>query len=473
MAIVTVVGASGTHVQVTVNGGQTQSLAQDYANNILSASSKGSFSSSSLTAGSNAAPASNASVVQGIITAGGNYTLTGNYTHAVIGAHATDEQVQPLLSGAVTINGAGVTASSFNVLASDTAGVTLNVDSQSGAFVSTVGNNTFNAQGKNGNWRVATGDGNDTIYGSNGSNTISGGAGQNHITLGNGTNLVLSQGQDTIDGVDDGSTDTVTLMGGTSQVSLQSNSVVVDTSSKNNISVGDNSSVFGGSASAITFTGNTGLVNGAVGATISAANALQVVHGSDQDISVSGALQFISGTGNTSISAGTATVYGASGLHLTLDSKGETLFTANQPHTTGDEYLDASSSHGTLSAWTGAGNQTIIGGTGADHFVFGTQFDGTTGDSNATVTGGSGADNAFGVLKGHTGGDFTITDFGSAAGNIFFMYNYKPADQAKAIQDLLATATVKGGNTTLQLDNNAKVTFLGVNDLKATNINIS
>jgi len=105
--------------------------------------------------------------------------------------------------------------------------------------------------------------------------------------------------------------------------------------------------------------------------------------------------------------------------------------------------------------------------------VFGTQFENSNGDSFATVTGGDGAANTFGVLAGHNGGDITITDFGSAAGNMFFMYNYKPADADQAVKNLLATATVAGGNTTLQLDNNMKVTFLGVSDLKASNIVIS
>lgn len=479
MAIVTVVGSSGMTVQVTVEGSRMQNLASSYAKQILNAVQTGNMTSVDLVNGSNSAPSSSSSVIQGVITTGGAFSLQGSYTNLVIGAEgaplgsaAQDTPVSPL-GAPVTVDGTAATGSNLSVLAGNTAGVSFYAGNYNGTFVSTMGNNLFDATGHKGSWTIATGSGNDTIIAASGTNNIHAGDGQNLITLSTGANFVASEGQDTITGVENAS-DSVTLLGGNSLVTLQSNSLVNDAAlTGSRISVGINSTVFGGTGSTVNFTGATGTIVGTVGDTISAAGDLQVVHGSNQSISVSGALQFISGTGTTSINAGHGTIWGANDLRATIDTNGLALFTANQPSTTGSQYIDASSSKGTLEAWTGAGNNTVIGSSGSDHFVFGTQFENSNGDSFATVTGGDGAANTFGVLAGHNGGDITITDFGSAAGNMFFMYNYKPADADKAIRDLLATATVNGGNTTLQLDNNMKVTFLGVSDLKASNIVIS
>lgn len=473
MSIVTVVGSSGMTVQVTIDGARMETLASAYAKQISDAASGGKLGSIDLVGGSNAAPSSTAGVTQGVVTIGGSFALNGDYANLLIGSENAGSGAINPFGAPVTVNGSGITASSLSVLAGNTVSTSFYAGNYNGTFVSTTGNNLFDGAGHTGNWTIATGSGNDTIIAASGVNNIRAGEGQNLITLGTGTNFVASEGQDTITGVDNAS-DTVTLIGGNSSVTLKSNALVVDTAlTGSQISVGTNSSVFGGTGSTVAFTGDTGTVTGTVGDTISAAGNLQVYHGAAQVISVSGALQFISGTGNTSINAGLGTIWGANDLHATVNTGGRALFTANQPNTTGDQYIDASSSKGTLEAWTGAGNNTVIGGSGADHFVFGTQFENSNGNSYATVTGGNGAANSFGVLAEHNGGNITITDFGSAAGNMFFMYNYKPADADQAVKNLLNTATVSGGNTTLQLDDNMKVTFLGVTDLKASSITIS
>ncbi len=473
MSIVTVVGSSGMTVQVTVDGARMESLASAYAKQIFDAASGGSFGSIDLGRGLGTVSNITTGTAQGVVTIGGSFAMSGNYTNLLIGSENSASGAISPLGLPVTVNGSGITSNSLSVLAGNTASTSFYAGNYNGTFVSTAGNNLFDGTGRSGNWTIATGSGDDTIIAARGVNNIRPGEGRNLITLGTGTNFVASEGQDTITGVENGS-DTVTLIGGNSSVTLKSNALVVDTAlTGSDISVGTNSSVFGGTGSTVTFTGETGTIIGTVGDTISAAGDLQVYHGTTQAISVSGALQFISGTGDTSINAGLGTIWGANSLHATVDTAGRALFTANQPNTTGDQYIDASSSRGTLEAWTGAGNNTLIGGSGSDHFVFGTQFENANGNSYATVTGGNGAANSFGVLAGHNGGDITITDFGSAAGNMFFMYNYKPADADQAVKNLLDTATVSGGNTTLQLDNNMKVTFLGVGDLKASSITIS
>jgi len=473
MGVVTVVGSSGMTVEVTIDGARMESLASTYAKQLLNASANGTLNSVDLAGGSNAAQSSAATVVQGVVTLGGSFSMTGGYTNLLIGSENNASGTVTPLDAPVTVDGSGIAASSISVLASNTTNTSFYAGNYSGTFVSTTGNTLFDGASRSGSWTIATGSGNDTIIAASGVNNIRAGQGQNSITLGTGTSFVASEGQDTITGVENAS-DSVTLLGGNSIVTLKSNALVADTAlTGSQISLGINSSVFGGTGSTVSFTDATGTIVGTVGDTISAAGDLQVYHGSAQNISVSGALRFISGTGTTSISAGTGTIWGANDLHATVNTNGLALFTANQPNATGNQYIDASSSKGTLEAWTGAGSNTVIGTSGSDHFVFGTQFQDSNGSSYATVTGGSGAANSFGVLAGHNGGDITITDFGSAAGNMFFMYNYKPADADQAIKNLLNTATVSGGNTTIQLDNSMKVTFLGVTDLKASSITIS
>ena len=476
MAIVTVVGTSGTSIQVTVEGAQMSSLASSYAKQILAAATGADLGISDLANGSNTPQNSSSSKNQGIITTGGAYQLVGNFTDIVVGqevpAGSAETPVSPL-NARVTVNAAGSTANTMSVLAANAAGIEFFAGNQNGTLVSTLGDNKFDAAGKTGNWELAFGDGNDTVIGSNGNNTINGGGGQNLITLGKGTNSVYSEGKDTIDGVE-GGIDSVTLASGNATASLGAHSTVEDKATVGStINLGSDSKVTGGAGSTVHFDGISGTLVGANGDTVSAAGDLEVQGGNNLTLSVSGALRFISATGNTSVTGNHGTLWGANASDIAVTMSGLALWTANQPGSTGDERIDASKSTGTLEAWTGAGYQTIIGTSGSDHFVFGTKFEGSTGDTFATITGGSGAANTFGVLSGHTGGEVTITDFGSAAGNLFFMYNYKPEDAQKAISDILATATVSGGNTTVMLDNNLKVKFLGVTDLKPSDFVIS
>ncbi|MDF3626215.1 beta strand repeat-containing protein [Brytella acorum] len=440
MAIITVVGASGTTVQVTVDGGLNASLASSYATTIQNAYSSSSLASFDLMAGSNADTApGGASLVQGVVSVGGAYTLTGDYTNMLIGALTTESGI---LNTAVTVNAAGDTASTLSILASNLGSTDITVGDQSGTYVATAGTSTFDASASAGSWTVSTGAGT-----------------TNTITLGSGVNYVISEGKDTIDG--SGGNDTVTMLGGSSTVSLGTGAVVVDAASSDSITVGDSSTVFGGFGSTVGFSGATGTVVGAIGDTITAASSLLVVHGTSNDIDVSGALTFISGTGTTTISAGTATIFGAAGLDAIVNTTSSAaLFVGNE----GNETIDGSSASLGLHAFAGVGNNTVIGGSAADTLV------GGTGDS--TLTGGSGAANYFIITDGAAGGDYTITDFGSAAGNIMALYGYGLQNN-DGLQSVLDSATVAGGNTTIQLADNSKITFVGVTDLTASNFNLS
>ncbi|WP_336763200.1 hypothetical protein [Asaia sp. VD9] len=459
-------GVNNTVLIPYTSGDTAGTLAQSYASSIQSLLAAGALDNSILSPGSNGYVSSNRAS-QAIIDVAGSYGVSGNYSNIVVASTSTTA-----LAGAVSLDTTQDSASYQNIVSSNQYGSTVKVGNASGSFAGTQGNNVFNASQSSGNWNIATGSGNDTIYGASGTNTITGGTGSNLIYLGGSNNFVTSLGQDTIYGAA-GAIDTVSLQGGNATAIMQTNAAVMDFSAGNKITVGDNSSVYGGTSSVVNVSFGSATVTGTQGDTISAAGDLQVVHGSNQNISVAGALRFISGTGQTTISAGAGTIFGANALTATLSSSSRLLFTANQPYTTGDQYIDGRAVAGGLDAWTGAGQQTVIGGTASDQFYFGTAFAGTSNASAAaTVTGGSGAGNLFGMLANHTAGNFTITDF-RAADNKFFLYFYSPANPTAAAQNILNTATISGGNTSVMIDGDAKITFLGVTDLKVSDFSIS
>ncbi|WP_336947111.1 hypothetical protein [Asaia sp. HN010] len=466
MPNIVVQGVNNTVYIPYVTSDTAGTMAKSYASSLQTLLTAGSLDNSILTPGTNGYVSSQ-KASQAVIDKSGTYGVAGNYSNIVVASTSSNT-----LGGAVTLDTTQNTASFLNIVSGDQYGSNVKVGNNSGSFAGTQGNNVFNASGSSGNWNIATGSGNDTIYGASGTNTITGGTGNNVIYLGGSNNFVTSVGKDTIYGAA-GAIDTVSLQGGNSTANLMTNAAVMDFSAGNNITIGDNSSVYGGTSSVVNVSSGSATVTGTQGDTISAAGNLQVIHGSNQNISVSGALTFISGTGQTSIAAGSGTIYGADGLSVTMSSASRLLFTANQPYTTGNQMIDGRNVAGGLSAWSGAGQQTILGGTASDQFYLGTAFTGSSSTAvAATVTGGSGAGNLFGMLANHTAGNFTITDF-RAADNKFFLYNYKPSDATASAQAILNTASVSGGNTSVMIDGTAKVTFLGVTDLKVSDFTIS
>ncbi|WP_122049137.1 calcium-binding protein [Asaia bogorensis] len=476
MSIVTIVGTSGTAIQVTVGGGKAQALAQTYAQQMADAYTRNTLTTVLLSESTNQTATTSGALLEGLITTGGSFAPLGTYDFIGVGgwAGSGSQPGQTLLNDRVTIDGAGLTpTATLSVLGGSTAGLTYEAGSGDGSFLGLSGDNYFNGNTRSASWTIVTGTGNDTILATNGVNSIDAGTGRNLIQLQKGVNTVYSEGEDTVTGQEGGKT-SLTLTGGNSVVTLGSNSLVSDqATSGSHITVGNDSTVQAGQGSTIIFSGNNGTISGAHNDTVSALGNLSVLNGSGQTLSVDGALQFIAGTGATNITADQATLWGADGLNAQVDVNKISLWTGNQSGSSSAEMINASSSKGSFEAWTGAGQQTVIGSEASDHFVFGTQYSGNDGMTFATVTGGSAAANTFGVLAGHTAGDITITDFAAVNGNKFFMYNYKPADAASAVQSLLATATVSGGNTSIMLDNNMKVTFMGVTDLKASSFDIS
>jgi RTX calcium-binding nonapeptide repeat (4 copies) len=449
VAIVTVMGASGGTVNVTVDGGDTLALANSYAKTLLNSAAGKSFSN--LRNGINTSAGNNA---VGVITVGGAYALDGAYVNIVAGALSQGNSGN-ILTERVDISGLGITAP-VDVIAGSLGGTTFLGGDAGGSFLATAGDNTF--VGVSGDFTVNTGAGNDLIDTGNGNDTVDAGAGDNQIYLGSGANMVASMGQDTIIG--SSGTQMVTIYGGNSLVVLGNNASVTDMAAGSTISVGGASTVSGGTQDQVTFTGTTGTIAGATADTISAAGDLQVAMGTGNSISVAGSLTFLNGTGMTTVTAGQATIFGAGGLDMTVQSSGQILFVADQ----GNETLDGAMSSMPLHAFADSGDVTFIGSSGSDTLVGGT--------GNTTMTGGAG-DNLFAFTKGpSSGGDNVITDFGSSAGNIVGLYQYG-YENDNGLQTLLEAATVAGGNSTIQLSDSTKITFVGVTDLKASDFTLS
>ncbi|MCX2560549.1 calcium-binding protein [Acetobacter farinalis] len=464
MAIITVVGASGGTVQVTVDGaqnsafvGRTQDLADQLADQL---NKQGILDARNLTTGSNSrAPGGNQSGY-GVITAAGAYQVSGDFRWLTVGSDTAAQPGAPL-NGWVNIDASKVTTDYLSVIAGTTQGVAFHAGAQSGLFVGGAGDNLFQGDyvdNQPGGWDIRTGDGNDTINGGNGNDTIYAGAGNNTITLGTGVNYVHSEGQDTITGT--AGTQSITLNGGDSFVNVGENSLVVDAAGNERITVGGASTVTGGSADLINMAGATGTVEGGHNSTISAAQGdLYTAHTDTALINVSGALTFVGGTGDTTITAGQATIFGSNNLYARLDStSADSLFVAND----GNETLDGASSAFGIHAFGNVagttGTQTFIGGSASDTLVAGV--------GDATLTGGSGAANVFGFRDGVAGADYTVTDFGSAAGNSVLLVDYDyTASQFQ--QDVLDKATHDGNNTTITLSDNSKITFVDVSSLTA------
>ncbi|MFT9091267.1 MAG: calcium-binding protein [Gluconacetobacter sp.] len=449
MAIVTVMGAAGTNVNVTVDGGDTLALANAYAKTLRESAAGNSFST--LQNGFNSASVGSS---VGVITVGGAYALDGAYVNIVAGALSGGAS-DSVLTTPVAIDAHEVTTP-VDVISGTLGGTTFLGGAAGGSFLATAGDNVF--IGGNGSFTINMGAGNDLVVTDHGNDTVNAGSGANRIFLGDGSNSVNSMGTDTIVGTM--GTQSVTINAGSSLVLLGDNATVVDKASHSIVSVGGGSTVSGGAQDMVSFTGTSGTIAGAVSDTISAAGNLQVAEGVGNTISVPGSLPFLNGTGMTSVVAGQSTIFGAAGLTMTLGASGPTLFVANE----GNETLDGAQASSPLHAFADGGNVTFIGGSGNDTLVGGT--------GSATMTGSSG-DNLFAFTNGpSSGGDNVITDFGSAAGNMVALYQYGYQNNNQ-LQTILSAATIAGGNSTIQLTDNTRITFVGITDLKTSDFTLS
>ncbi len=242
MAVVTVVGASGTHVAVSINGAAALSLAKTYAAVVNGEASSGTLFAQNVSPGFTSATVPSGSVGEAVINSAGFYSISGfsNITDAA--------------QGPVALVEAGV-ASSVSILAG-TGGTILVGGSGGGEFVAGGGNNLFTSLPTNsGNYTLAFGNGSDTIFALSGNDVITNGTGHSSMLLGSGNNLVTSNGSDTI--LAGTGRDTITLNGSGSTVLGSTTGLLVDL-------VGTDESVAGGTG-ADTFlsaSGNSTLTGG-------------------------------------------------------------------------------------------------------------------------------------------------------------------------------------------------------------------
>ncbi|PYD47071.1 hypothetical protein [Novacetimonas pomaceti] len=453
MGAVTITGAEGSTVSVATSGAYVTSLAQQYAQQIT-ATLKSDYIV-------NATPGMNTATVANTytdITAGGTYTLKGSDAGVVIGGPNGQTLSQP-----VNVDGTGITTS-VNVIAGDVGSVTYTAGSQSGVFTASSGNDVF--KGGSGDYVVNTGGGRDTISTGSGQDTINAGqGGAAAIYLDSANNTLNLQGADTVYAQNAGA-QTVDLetqgsVSGSASLDLGAKANLTDSGSGNYVTVHGGSVVNGGTDEHITFDNQEGLygledlveqqsLSGGTGDTISASGFLTVNNSTGGDISVDGCLSFLNARGSATVSAWRSTIYGAAGenaLNITASDDTYTDFDGSQG--SGSELFNGANSTGDINAIGGSGSNTLIGGSGND-----------------TLSGANGI-NDFVFIKGHAGGQDIIKDFGKSTSNVVDLSSYNMTQAS--LQDMIANATVAGGNTTISLSDHTHVTFVGVTDLSTQN----
>ncbi|MGY6768087.1 calcium-binding protein [Komagataeibacter sp. NFXK3] len=341
---------------------------------------------------------------------------------------------------------------------------TVEIGSETGSAL----DQTVNIRGGSGATNVMDGDEGTVVYvGGSGSVDYYAAAGDTFFLSGQGQDVIHTMGgTDTIYAYD--STPTVTgdwnapgaaantpqQFGGTESTLDVYNGVVVQDTEFDTVNTADSEGFFnsGSGNAAVT-------INGGAYDTINAGTALVVSGLDDSTINASGSatLTFISpGTAMPvadTVTGGNATIFGAAGVELSAATSGTTTYYAGS----GNETLDGGTA-GAVYAVAGSGNDMLVGGTGNNTLVGGM--------GNDTLVGGSGA-TEFEFIKGKDSGTDIIQDFGKSAGNAILLSGYDATPAS--IQSMLDQATISGGNTTVSLDDQTQITFVGVTDLKAQN----
>ena len=325
---------------------------------------------------------------------------------------------------------------------------------------------------------VAAGGGNDTITEAIGG-TIAGGGGTNVLSGSStaGSLLIISSGSgDTVNAL---SASGVTVQSSGSNTTINSDSVdagsslyVQDTGSNTTLyggnlgpetisaqgtnlvaAAGQGNLLFLGGAGAVSLFGASGTAESIVGGS---GNILYSDLGANASVT-GGSGQFVGfgGAGGTITYSSTSSIGGATLVAL---GGSETLSAAAS--SVGVELVGADTMFGVPQPT----NDVLVGGSGSDTFI--------GGNGNATMTGGGGKGDLFVFFKTATvnsvaysvgGGSTLITDFNSA--DTIFAAGYGASAAAAAIN----AATVAGGNTTITLADNTKITFAGVSSASTLN----
>ncbi len=445
MTAVTVTGANNQILTVQLNGVTNFTVAQQFASIINQAAGVGTLTAFNVTDGgvTPMVPAGNTGEAV-ILSAMPPSTMPVGYTF-----------VTDVASAPTTITGAS-DMSGFEGVLSGTAGVTFNAGTTDGIFVAGGGANLFN--GATSTFSVYTGDGNDTITTGAGSDYVDAGSGANVINLGSGSTYVASTSNDLITGGSGLSTvgasgHGATINGGTGAILISS------TGASDVVTLGTGGgSIFGGTNSTYNLVGNAMVIGDDGSNTVNAGGATAFVSagaGNELVKGGSGALTFLGGAGNSTVVGGAApvTLFGATGGSVTFTGTtgGNTLTVIDSGK------VDASGSTGSGDTlFGGLGANTIIGGTGADLFV--------VRSGASSLTGGANGVNTFDFVASNTGGATdVISDFKSADKVAISGYT---ADTAA---EVLKSATVSGGSTTITLSDQTKIVFQNYTNLGSGN----
>ncbi len=396
---------------------------------------------------------------QGSVTISGGSTPVTLTENSYASTHAS--MFSSMMSQVATAGFNSFSGTSNLLLVGDNLGnVALLGQASDGSSAIAVGDGTnFTYVGTSGNTTLVGGTGDAQIIAGTGNDVIDAGTGTDQIYLGVGSSAVTVEGASSVVQVGAGSASIIITGTGTTVDGGYGGGLLVDDShgSGTVLNLVNNTTVLAASGTATTVNafGNT-TVSGSAG-TITDYNQ------------INGTLTFFgSGAGSTlsvngAAGAGSDTLYAASGSNVYLSGPmpGDVLV-AND--TTkgggGDVLLDGSQASGGNAFWAGSGNETLIGGTGTDTLVAGT---GAT-----SITGGSGALNYFDLFAHSASATVTITDFGSASGNLLTFFGFG----ASAVQSALAATeastaqgpvTLSVGNATVILQNIAKSQLTSAN----------
>jgi Ca2+-binding RTX toxin-like protein len=445
MTAVTVTGANNQILTVQLNGVTNFTVAQQFASIINQAAGAGTLSAYNVTGSGTTpmVPSGNASEAV-ILSAMPPSTMPVGYTF-----------VTDVASAPTTITGAS-DMSGFEGVLSGTAGVTFNAGTTGGIFVAGGGANVFKGAGSA--FSIYTGDGNDTITTAAGSDFVDAGTGANVIKLGTGSSYVASTSNDLITG--GAGFDTVAASGHGATINGGTGSILINsTGAADLVTLGSGGgSIFGGTNSTYNLVGTSTVIGDDGANTVNAGGSTAYVSsGSGNDLvkGGSGALTFLGGAGNSTVVGGSApvTLFGANGgsVTFTATTGGNTLTVVDSGK------VDASGSTGTGDTlFGGLGANTILGGTGADLFV--------VRSGASSLTGGANGVNTFDFVASNTGGATdVISDFKSADKISLSGYT---ADTAA---DVLKSATVSGGSTTITLSDQTKIVFQNYTNLGSGN----
>jgi Ca2+-binding RTX toxin-like protein len=493
MPSVTVPGPGSSSITTTYTNSVAGSVAQQIANALATASLSGSLNVQTVS-GSGTPPAPTpgkvnelivGSVTGGVITVPSGPASTTGYVVVVNSTQPETIYGGPnttVLGGSsniTIIDPATITLSDVNSSTPGGNDVVMLTATDTGAIAAgNSGNDTIAALGAN--QSIAGGSGtnvlfdfgtNDTISAQGRNDTIAGGSLSGGMVINSGSGAAIFAGTGGLTVVDPGILNTIVGSsgalvatvgaggGGDLVVGRTGTVVATDTGNSDTVAAGTGAmSVTGSGNNLLTFGGTGGLqfVDAAGSSTVLAAA------GAANSVSLAGGQVLVAVQPSASVtvngSSGFATLYGGALSNVTLLNSGSSsvLYAAGF----GNETLNGAGAKAANQLFGGLdskGADSIVGGTGNDTLVAG---------SGADTLVGNGANNLFVFF--HANGGAAAQDYigGYQSNDLVVLSGYGTAAASIA----QAGATSSGGNTTITLADNTKITFLGVSSASSLHL---